>query len=208
LLIKNLIYTLDNYMISLDAKIEDIVFSFIDVETTGLNPDVDRICEIALVSYKDFKQIYSFSTLINPQKYIPFEATKVNKITNEMVKNSPTFSQVAAKIIVALNDSVIVGHNVNFDKGFIEKEFLRCGLKLPNLYFIDTLEIARKFGNFQNNKLGNIARQLEISHENWHRALSDVEMTSKIFEHFMIIFKKDGVITIRDLLKKIKKTSY
>lgn len=189
--------------VALDTKIEDVVFTFLDVETTGLYPETERISEIALVSYKDFKQIYSFSTLVNPEKPIPEDIVRINGITNEMVAKSPTFAEIVPKIIIAIKDSVIVGHNIQFDKSFLESEFKRCGLKLPDLYFVDTLVIARKFGNFKNNKLGNIARQLEISNESWHRALSDVEMTRKIFEYFMTIFKKDGVVYLGDLLKKI-----
>ncbi|PIS46651.1 MAG: hypothetical protein COT17_07495 [Elusimicrobia bacterium CG08_land_8_20_14_0_20_51_18] len=187
-----------------ETRIEDITFTFLDVETTGLSPERERICEVAIISFRDFKQVYSFSTLINPQKKIPPEITRINGINDEMVKDKPAFPAAVPKIMVALENSVVVGHNVNFDRDFLVSEFSRCGFQMPSLHFVDTLLIARKFGKFSNNRLGNIARQLEISNENWHRALSDVEMTSKIFEHFMVIFKKEGVNSLHDLLKKLK----
>jgi len=97
----------------------------------------------------------------------------------------------------------MVAHNAEFDLSFMQMEFARAGLKMPELPVIDTLHIARRIGGFTNNRLGTIAKELDISAENWHRALSDVEMTRKIFEHFMQLFKKDGVVTVADVLKRI-----
>jgi DNA polymerase III alpha subunit (gram-positive type) len=81
-------------------------------------------------------------------------------------------------------------------------EFERVGLKFPRLHVVDTLAIARKNWKFQSNRLGKIAAELNISSESWHRALSDVEMTRKIFEHFISAFKSAGAVTVADLVQK------
>ncbi len=188
--------------IALRRSIDDAVFTFLDVETTGLSPRTSRVCEVALVSFQGNCRISNFSSLVNPGLPIPPETSKIHGITDDMVKDSPAFPVLAPRLIALLEGSVIVAHNAEFDLSFIEMEFVRAGLKLPELPVIDTLYIARRLGTFTNNRLGTIAKELDISAENWHRALSDVEMTRKIFEHFMLIFRKEGAATVADLLKK------
>jgi len=187
----------------LHRSIDDAVFTFIDVETTGLSPRTSRVCEVALVAFQGNCRVSHFSSLVNPGLPIPPETSKIHGITDDMVRNSPAFPALIPRLITLLEGSVIVAHNAEFDLSFIEMEFIRAGLKLPELPVIDTLRIARRLGTFTNNRLGTIAKELDISAENWHRALSDVEMTRKIFEHFMLVFRKEGAVTVADVLKKI-----
>ncbi len=186
----------------LHCSIDDAVFTFIDVETTGLSPRTSRVCEVALVAFQGNCRVSHFSSLVNPGLPIPPETSKIHGITDDMVRNSPAFPALIPRLITLLEGSVIVAHNAEFDLSFIEMEFVRAGLKLPELPVIDTLNIARRLGTFTNNRLGTIAKELDISAENWHRALSDVEMTRKIFEHFMLVFRKEGAVTVADLLKR------
>ncbi len=186
--------------IALRKSLDDAVFTFLDVETTGLSPRTSRVCEVALIAFQGNCRVGHFSSLVNPGLPIPPETTRIHGITDEMVGNSPAFPALAPRLIALLEGSVIVAHNAEFDLSFMEMEFARAGLKLPELPVIDTLFIARRLGTFTNNRLGTIAKELDISAENWHRALSDVEMTRRIFEHFMVIFKKDGASTVADLM--------
>ncbi|OGS07648.1 MAG: hypothetical protein A2270_08235 [Elusimicrobia bacterium RIFOXYA12_FULL_51_18] len=192
----------------LRRSIDDSVFTFIDVETTGLSPQTSRICEVALIGFQGVCRVSHFSSLVNPGLPIPPETTKIHGITDEMVKNSPAFPALVPRLVALLEGTVVVAHNAEFDLSFVQMEFARAGLKLPELPVIDTLHIARHLGGFSNNRLGTIAKELDISIENWHRALSDVEMTRKIFEHFMVIFKKDGALTVADVLHRIPKFKY
>jgi DNA polymerase-3 subunit alpha (Gram-positive type) len=194
--------------LSLRCSIDDAVFTFLDVETTGLSPRTSRVCEVALVGFQRGCRVSHFSSLVNPGLPIPPETTKIHGITDAMVAGSPAFPELAPRIIALLEGSVIVAHNAEFDLSFIEMEFSRAGLNLPQLPVIDTLHIARHLGGFSNNRLGTIAKELDISAENWHRALSDVEITRKIFEHFMVILKKDGASTVADVVNKIPKFRY
>ena len=187
---------------ALYRSIDDAVFTFLDVETTGLSPRTSRVCEVALVAFQGNCRVGHFSSLVNPGLPIPPETSKIHGITDDMVRNSPAFPALAPRLIALLEGSVIVAHNAEFDLSFIEMEFSRAGLKLPELPVIDTLYIARRLGTFSNNRLGTIAKELDISAENWHRALSDVEMTRKIFEHFMLIFRKEGAVTVADLMAR------
>jgi DNA polymerase-3 subunit alpha (Gram-positive type) len=186
----------------LHRSIDDAVFTFLDVETTGLSPRTSRVCEVALAGFQGNCRISHFSSLVNPGLPIPPETSRIHGITHAMVKNSPAFPALAPRLIALLEGTVIVAHNAEFDLSFIEMEFVRAGLKLPKLPVIDTLYIARRLGTFSNNRLGTIAKELDISAENWHRAFSDVEMTRKIFEHFMLVFRKEGAVTVADLMAR------
>ena len=187
---------------ALRRSIDDAVFSFLDVETTGLSPRTSRVCEVAVIAFQGNCRVSHFSSLVNPGLPIPPETSKIHGITDDMVKNSPVFPALAPRLIALLEGSVIVAHNTEFDLSFMEMEFARAGLKLPELPVIDTRYIARRLGTFTNNRLGTIAKELDISAENWHRALSDVEMTRKIFEHFMLLFRKEGAVTVADLMAR------
>ncbi|HAH31013.1 MAG TPA: hypothetical protein DCL44_01725 [Elusimicrobia bacterium] len=186
----------------LDQTIDSAIFNFIDVETTGLSPERARVCEVALIGFKGAARVNHFASLVNPGVPIPPIASNINGITDDMVRQSPSFGGVAPKLLDLLEGSVIVAHNAPFDLGFLNMEFGRVGLKLPELPVVDTLEIARGHWKFTNNRLGTIAGELNLASENWHRALADVEMTRKIFEHFVAAFKNRGVVTVGDLVKK------
>lgn len=183
-------------------KIEEAVFTFIDVETTGLSPRTARICEVAAISFRGEDRVASLAELVNPGLPIPAEVSKIHGITDDMVKDSPAFGAVAPRLLALLENSVIVAHNAEFDLAFLSMEFERVGLKFPKLHVVDTLAIARKSWKFQSNRLGKIAAELNISNGGWHRALSDVEMTRKIFEHFISAFRSAGAVTVADLLQK------
>ena len=189
-------------------RIEEAVFTFIDVETTGLSPRTARVCEVAAVSFRGDERVGSLAELINPGGPIPPEVSKIHGITDDMVVNSPAFGGIAPRLLALLENSVVVAHNAEFDMAFLSMEFERVGLKFPPLAVVDTLVLARKHWKFKSNRLGNIAAELNFSSENWHRALSDVEMTRKIFEHFIKAFKDAGAVTVADLINKSKgKTS-
>lgn len=185
------------------TSIDDALFAFIDVETTGLSPRTSRVCEAALLCSRGGALAGRFSSLIDPGSPIPSEASGIHGITDKMVRGQPSFAALAPRLISALEGAVIVAHNAEFDLSFLEMEFGRAGLKLPELPVIDTLPMARGFGSFSNNRLGTIAKELDIPAGNWHRALADVEMTRRIFEHFMVIFRKDGAATVWEVQKKI-----
>lgn len=182
--------------------IEDAVFTYLDVETTGLSPRTARVCEVAAISFCGGERLGTLAELVNPGCPIPVQCTLVHGITDDMVKKSPAFGAVAPRLLAMLENTVLVGHNAEFDIKFITMELERIGLRLPKMPVLDTLAIARKEWKFKSNKLGNIAAELNIPNENWHRALSDVEMTRKIFEHFVAAFRKSGAVIVNDMLKK------
>ena len=102
----------------------------IDLETTGIDLATDKIIEIAIVKLMPDGTIVKKRKLVNPQKPIPASSTKVHGITDEMVKDAPTFKQVANEIKQFLNSCDLSGYNSNrFDVPMMVEEFLRSGLE-------------------------------------------------------------------------------
>lgn len=99
-------------------------FAVIDVETTGLHPQTQRIVEIAIIRTDETgAQVDSWSTRINPEQ--PVGATHVHGITDRDVAHAPLFAHVAQAIGSLLNGLVVVAHNAEFDEAFLRAEFAR-----------------------------------------------------------------------------------
>jgi len=182
----------------------EVRFSFLDVETTGLDPvGGDRVCEIAIIKTLSGDIVDRFVTLVNPGITIPPRAVSIHGITDSMVRKAPFFRQIAAEVLDFLKDSVIVAHNAAFDLGFLEAELKNLMLTLPEYKVIDTLGIARRYYNFPSNSLGKIAKNVGILTECEHRALADVMTTKGILEYFLADLGRRGLRLkrLKDLLK-------
>jgi DNA polymerase III epsilon subunit len=180
-------------------------FAFLDVETTGLNPRNDKICEIAILKSQRRQELNSFHSLIDPGRSISQAAQAVNGITEEMLIGKPKFAEVAIEILGILHKAIIVCHNASFDIGFLESEIEEAGLSFPKLPVIDTLTIARRHFNFHSNDLGNVAKCLRIKIDRQHRAMSDVITTEKIFWELIKDLqyrKEDAFSSILSLCKR------
>lgn len=153
-------------------------FVVIDTETTGLSGD-DVIVEIAMVKYRNYKLVDTFSTIIDPQRHISSRVSKIHGITDQMVMDKPVFSQVIGDIINFVGDYSIVGHNLPFDLRMIEQSGYRTPFSSSRLY--DTLKIAKKHASAPNNKLTTLCDFYGIRYENAHRALDDCISTAQLF---------------------------
>jgi DNA polymerase III epsilon subunit family exonuclease len=179
-------------------------FAYLDIETTGLDPFVgDKMCEIAILKTRGYKVLDRLETLVNPGISIPPKASSINRITDDMVKKSPFFRNIAFKVKNLLQDSIIIAHNARFDLGFLFIEFDNLKLSPPENTVLDTLKIARRYYDFPSNNLGDIARYIGISTLSEHRAFADVRITKDVFEFFISDLKRRGVRikSLKDILK-------
>jgi DNA polymerase III epsilon subunit family exonuclease len=179
-------------------------FAYLDIETTGLDPFVgDKMCEIAILKTRGHKVLDRLETLVNPGISIPPKASSINRITDDMVKKSPFFRNIAFKVKNLLQDSIIIAHNARFDLGFLFIEFDNLKLSPPENTVLDTLKIARRYYDFPSNNLGDIARYIGISTLSEHRAFADVRITKDVFEFFISDLKRRGVRikSLKDILK-------
>ncbi len=160
----------------------------IDVETTGLSPNRDRIVEVALVGLdKSANPDWSWQSLINPGRQIPAQATAIHGITSREVAAAPAFSDLSDEILQSLQGKILMAHNLQFDAQFLRAEIRRSGRKMPALHGVDTLDLARRYGwrAGSSHRLGDLCRQYGIQTSNLHRALGDAMATCRLLQVMM-----------------------
>lgn len=157
-------------------------FVVLDFETTGLDRDLDKIIEIGAIKYNgNFEETELFSTLVNPQRSIPYRATAVNGITDSMVRSAPDISEVLPKLLDFMNDLPFASHNADFEASFLQREMLNHNIYKP-ISYVDTLAWSRNAYDISSHKLIDIANHLCISTDNAHRAISDCKMLGAVIE--------------------------
>jgi DNA polymerase-3 subunit epsilon len=161
------------------------MYAILDIETTGGSPKTCKITEIAIFIHNGSKIIDEFSTLINPEVNIPYFITNLTGISNEMVEHAPRFYEVAKRIVELTEGRIVVGHNVNFDYGFIQNEFSQLGYDF-NRKTLCTVKLSRKIiPGYRSYSLGKICDSLGINIKGRHRASGDAFATVQLFEHLL-----------------------
>lgn len=158
------------------------MYSIVDVETTGGSPKTSKITEIAIFRYDGQEICDEFSTLVNPEQPIPPFITQLTGISDEMVAGAPKFYEIARKIVEFTEDTILVGHNVQFDYGFIKNEFE--SLDYPyRRETLCTVRLSRKMiPGKRSYSLGNLCQDLGIVVTDRHRASGDALATVKLFK--------------------------
>ncbi len=168
------------------TKWKDLPLAVIDVETTGLDPEVDRVIEIGIIRFEAGEVIETYGELIAPGCPVPPEVTKITGIKEEDLEGKPTFEQLAKDIHDRLQDVGIVAYNLSFDRSFVAAELERCGLSWPDeAPTLDPLIFARQF--FKNNprkNLSAISKLLGIPLEEAHRATHDATVAGHVLYAF------------------------
>jgi DNA polymerase-3 subunit epsilon len=161
--------------------IEEAKFVVCDVETTGLNPVYDRIIEIALIRIEKLKIVDKFSTLINPETYIPPFITRLTGIRNEDVFNAPKFNDIVLKVRDFLQDAIFVAHNASFDYKFLLHSFLRENIYPPENPTLCTKLLARRVvPGLESYGLKSLTSFFKIQNLNSHRAYGDALATTHL----------------------------
>lgn len=162
-------------------KLENLQsYVVLDVETTGFDPRNNRIIEIGMIKVTDGKETDTFSSFINPGSPIPPHITTLTGITDDDVSSAPFFDEIANEIVSFMGEAIIVGHNVQFDIGFMQSEFIHCSIR-KDFEYLDTLALARKaFPNLKSHKLSNLIAHLGFKENQSHRALDDARWTFKV----------------------------
>ena len=155
-----------------------------DLETTGTNSNRDGVVEISAVKVVDGLVVDEFTTLVNPEMPIPFAASDVNGITDEMVADAHVFKKALADFLDFAQDNVLVGHNIQaFDMKFLYRFAMEYWGQTVGNNYIDTLQIARAYlPQLEHHRLTDLAMFYDISPEGAHRALNDCRMNQAVFE--------------------------
>lgn len=174
------------------------MYAIIDIETTGGTARYERITEIAIVLHDGERVVDTFTTLLNPERSIPWNITQLTGITDEMVAHAPKFFEVAKQIVQMTEGAIFVAHNVSFDYGFVREEFARLGYPFSRKQLC-TVRLSRQvFPGLPSYSLSNLKRHFGIFSEKSHRALDDTLATVELFER--ILAAQDGAGSVKALV--------
>src|SRR5215211_2734829 len=169
----------------------------IDIETTGLNEERDAIIEIGAIRFKGRRVEDEWSSLINPNRHIPEFISGLTGISDAEVRNAPRFPAVAAALGAFVGDAPIIGHNVRFDLGFLQ----RAGLFQYN-EVIDTYELASVLmPTASRYNLGALGKQLGILLPATHRALDDARVTMAAFNRLFEIAQELPLEVVTEIVR-------
>lgn len=184
------------------SLIEKEVFVCFDCETTGLEPNNDRVIEIAVSKFTFTEILETYETLIDPERPIPQNTIEIHHISNEMVQGKPKAAEILPKVLKLIGNHIIVGHGIQLDVSFIKEECKRSCIpcNLEKNQFLDTLRMARLYGESPVNSLQRLRQHFNIAEEGAHRAMSDVIVNIEVFKYLA-----EGFKTTQDLLKRLEK---
>ncbi len=174
-------------MPSFDSRIiSDYVV--VDLETTGLSPENDKIIEIAAVKVINDTVTDTFSTLVDPHRHINSYITEITGIDDSMVKNAPDISKAMPKFRDFLGDMSVLGHNViRFDLRFLQ------AVSDIEVFCVDTLDVANHMHTGSCGKsLGALCARFGVINDNAHRALSDCLATHGVYQKLKEHYRNNG----------------
>lgn len=161
---------------------------FIDLETTGANPAIDRITEIGLVEVDRAGHATRWSSLVNPGTSIPAFIQGLTGISNEMVRTAPSFAELAPDLYQRLQGALFIAHNARFDYGFLRNAFSEAGYAF-RAQVLCTVKLSRKlFPEEARHNLDALIARHALVPDARHRALADADLIwqfwQKIGEQF------------------------
>jgi DNA polymerase-3 subunit epsilon len=182
--------------------IEKDQFICLDCETTGLDPENDRIIEIAVVRFNMHEILESFETLIDPERPISAESMAIHHITDEMVTGKPKMKDVIPTILKLIGRDLIIGHGIGLDIAFLATEAKRAGIPctLMSHPSLDTLRMARLYGESPTNSLQKLREHFNIAEEGAHRAMNDVVVNIEVFKYLAHHYK-----TTEQIIERLKR---
>lgn len=155
----------------------------LDTETTGISVNKEELTQIAAAKIERGKIKDRFNTYVNPGRKIPEEIQNLTGITDEIVKKAPNPDKALKKFVDFVGDSILVAHNVDFDKSFLTK--YEAGKRLERKQWIDSLELSKiLFPRLKSHRLKDII-QVFSGPKPTHQADKDVEAT--VFLYRMIV---------------------
>jgi DNA polymerase-3 subunit epsilon len=155
---------------------------FVDVETTGTSILSDRVIEIGMYRVEDGKVVKKFHSLIDPDRYLPTDITRLTGISAAELEGAPTFSSLKDTISEMMTGAVFCAHNAHFDYSFIKAELRRSGIKFQAVKLC-TVKLSRAFFPTEpRHNLDAVMERMGISCENRHRALDDARVLVEFYQ--------------------------
>lgn len=178
---KNTWYGDDRNLISI-SRFQKVVydrFVVVDLETTGLDPDHDRIVEVAAVRVVNSQITEKYHQLVNPGIPMPEEAMKIHHITDDMLKGQPPINDVLSPLLDFIGSDIPAAHNAGFDSRFLKSACQKYHFEAPKEWF-DTMRLTVYWPNLPNRKLESFLKAAGIKNKNAHRSLDDAVATAEL----------------------------
>lgn len=189
---------------SLTSNWKDVTFVAFDTETSGAFPVGFEIVEIGAVKWKNGEILGSFQSLVKPSVPMGEEVIKIHGITNEMVADAPSITEVLPRFMEFLGDAVLVAHHAPFDLGFLVYELERHGMKIPVTPALCSSLLARRLiPESPNHRLQTLVGVLNLGANTAHRALDDAQSCQRLAE---ICFQRMGAdATLAEIVNRMGK---
>lgn len=154
----------------------------LDVETTGFSSKTNQIIEVGMVKVSNGNVVDEYSSLVAHDDPLSPSIKRLTGLSDEDFLGAPAFGDIAADLVKFIGKSVVVGHNVTFDLGFIETALSACRL-YTGFSYLDTLQLSRRmFPDLPNHKLDTLKISLSLYDGPSHRALDDAKCTQSLFQ--------------------------
>lgn len=175
---------------SLLQTLRDTPIAVVDVETTGASPDYgDRVIELGIARVEGGRIVAEYQQLIDPRRRVSYAITALTGISQQMVDSQPTFAEQLPAAMDLLAGAAVLGHNVRFDLGFLNREFRSAGQEMSRVLgdvpVFDTVRLARKLFGRGGNGLQKLAPRLGVLPTAAHRALADCVTTHGVFDKLL-----------------------
>src|SRR5688572_13232702 len=169
----------------------------IDIESTGLSEERDAIIEIGAVKFKGHRVEAEWTSLINPGRHIPEFISGLTGISDVEVRTAPSYRSISQDLQAFVGDAPVVGHNVRFDLGFLQK----AGILQYN-EVVDTYELASVLmPTASRYNLGSLGKQLGILLPATHRALDDARVTMAAFNRLFEMARELPLELLADIVR-------
>ena len=200
---------IDTHRLFRGLEINNCSFVILDTETTGLEASMgDKIISLAALKIRNslIQENEFLDELINPERDIPWESVKIHHITDEHVRGKPTLPELQSKINLFLKKSILIGHNIEFDKKFIYQDAVNSDLskRMKKITSIDTIYLtAALYPDLENYDLSYLCEHFNIRTNDQirHSALGDCWITARLFLHLLNKAKEKNITTASGLLK-------
>lgn len=193
------------------AALKSLSFVIFDTETTGLNPQVDEICQIAAVRVVNGKIVPGerFDMLVNPGRRIPAASTDVHHITNEMVADAAPVAEALARFHTFAAGSVLVAHNAPFDMSFLRRRETEIGQRFDQPILDTVLCSAILYGQSAEHTLDALCARLhiQIPEADRHTAIGDAIGTAEAFRKMIPMLEAADLPNLGALIRAFDRHS-
>jgi DNA polymerase-3 subunit epsilon len=194
----------------LAARLHEVTFAVVDLETTGGAPDGGGITEIGAVKVRGGQKLGELATLVDPAADLPPFVSALTGLTPRMLDGAPPLPAVLPALLEFIGDAVFVAHNAPYDVGFLRAACEAHGYEWPKPVVLDTAALARRAliaDEVRDRRLATLAAHFQAEVRPRHRALDDARATVDVLHGLIARLGGYGVHTLRDTVEFVRAVS-